>query len=400
MRISKTWIPIILLFCLITGVLCSCNKMIQSSENERKDSVNISMIKTKIANSNISLSENEIPLASNTIMISKKTVRFIGRNYFDVNAMAYGFSNSNAGVTFTFAGSSLEVYLSSVSYTKFTYNYVCVYIDDCDPVVLCVDHEGWQTVTTGLDKNVQHVVRILKRSEANVGAYLLHKIRISENGHLFKPEEPKTNRRIQVLGDSITCGYGTAWDQSKSEEITKWEDGTNTYATMTADYFGASLENISISGIGVGNNHNEPYPLLPHYKKQDNFVNIDCDFTQFVPDIIVIALGTNDVGQKNDYNEFIENAVELVHFIRKQYPGAQIVWMYGAMGAPSYASTIQGAIDKLKTEGETRLSFLKTTPPTQEEGYGLYGHPSLAAHKRMAKELIEYISDLTDWKKA
>lgn len=327
-------------------------------------------------------------------------VDFVDRHYLDVNAMAYGFANSNAGISFSFQGTSLELYLSSTSYNRFTYNYASVYIDDREPVVLCIDKEGWQTAADDLDGESVHTVRVLKRSEANVGAYLIHKVRLSEGARLFEAEKPKTDRRIQVLDDSITCGYGSLWDGVESEEITLWKDGTNTYATMLADYFGASLVNICISGIGVGNDRNEPYQLLPHYKKQDNFINIDCDFSLFVPDVFVIALGTNDVGQNNGYDSFIKNACEMVHFIRQQYPDAHLVWTYGVMGAPSYANTIKGAIDRLIKEGETKLTFLQSTPPTAEEGFGLYGHPSMAVHRRMADELITHIGEVTGWEKA
>ena len=376
---------ICMVFCLLSG----CN--ISSVKAESKESSNMS--------GNAATDSRNISLDSNTFMINDKTVSFIGRHYLDVYAMAYGFANSDAGVEFAFKGTSLELYLSSTAYVQYTYNYVCVYIDNRDPVVLCVDHEGWQTAAEGLDKNTLHSVRILKRSEANAGAVLIHNARISEGGRLYRAEPAKTNRRIQVLGDSITCGYGTLWDKSVSREVTKWEDGTNTYATMTADYFGASLENICISGIGVGNDTNKPYPLLPNYKKQDNFVEMDCDFSLFVPDVIVIELGTNDYGQQNSHDEFIENATELVDFIRSKYPKAYIVWYYGTMGSLSYCSTIQDAVDGLKAKGDTRISFLRTTPPTAAEGYGLYGHPSLAAHKRMANELITCIEKLTGWKK-
>lgn len=383
------WLAGILLSMLII-MTCGCGSNTIPAESKVESAMN----------STSSLAVGEIPLSSSTFMPSEKTVTFTGRHYLDVNAMAYGFANSNAGISFCFEGTSLELYLSSTAYNRYTYNYVSVYIDNREPVVVCIDKEGWQLVADDLDAESVHRVRVLKRSEANAGAYLIHKIRLSDGARLFEAEKPVTNRRIQVLGDSITCGYGNLWNGGGSEEVTFWEDGTNTYATMLADYFGASLENICISGIGVGNDRNKPYSLLPHYKKQDNFVETDCDFSIFVPDVVIIALGTNDVGQGNGYDDFMENACEMVRFIRQQYPEAYVVWTYGAMGAESYATIIQDTVDRLIEEGETRLTFLQTTPPTQEEGYGLHGHPSLAAHRRMADELIAHIGELTGWQKA
>lgn len=102
-----------------------------------------------------------------------------------------------------------------------------------------------------------------------------------------------------MLGDSIACGYGNLWTGEEPENVTKWEDGTNTYATMVAQRFGASLDMVAISGIGAGNAKNEPYPILPVYKQRDNSVTEPADFGSFVPDVVIIGLGTNDVGRQN-----------------------------------------------------------------------------------------------------
>lgn len=377
----------------ITLLLCSCS-----------DIGNASSIRSDIESTgeyarieDVHMNERRIDVSSNEIKVSPKTVTMIGRNHIDMETLSYSFTNSASGISFCFSGSSLDVELASTTYSENTYSYISVYIDESGPQVLCIDRPGWQTVTQDLDPGVIHTAKILKRSEANFGSVIIPAFRISEEGLLYRTKEPKTVRRIQVLGDSIACGYGNMWDGSISEEITFYEDGTNTYATMIAESLESELDMVCISGIGAGNDRNSPYPILPHYMNQDNYVSIEFDFCSFVPSVIIIGLGTNDVGQNSEHQEFIDNAVTLVRFIRSKYPEAEIIWTYGAMGSQGYITTIQSAIDLLVAEGDNKLHFLVTDPPTAEEGFGLHGHPTVKAHERLAAELTTLIRKLTGW---
>ncbi len=339
----------------------------------------------------------EIALKSNEFTVSPATVRFFGRHHVNIEKAVYGFYNSAAGITFGFTGSSLELRLSAGAYIDHWTNYVMVYIDDREPVPVRIGKEDWYTVATDLDPELRHTVRVVKSSMSNAGPVYIHKARLSQGARLYSVPVTTTHR-IQVLGDSITCGYGTRWD-GKEEEVTVFQGGDNSYAVMLAEALNAELEVVAISGIGVGNSEgNKPYPLMPAYLQQDMQNGVDCDFSRYVPEVVVIALGTNDVGHGNPASEFQANGKQMVQFIRQQYPDAIIVWTYGVMGGDSYTANVEEMIVDLRAAGDKKVYFLEMDPPTAEEApYGQHGHPGQKTHRRMAQELAEFISHLTGW---
>lgn len=340
--------------------------------------------------------EGEIALTSSEFAVTPQTVRFLGRHHADPQSVAYGFYNAAAGITFQFIGTSLELEMFSSMYQNFNLNYVAVTIDDGEPIAICVDHDGWYTVAEGLEDGVRHTVTVCKRTMSNAGAVYIRNVRLSEGARLFYAPAT-TEHRIQVLGDSITCGYGTLWDGSNTEEVTKWQDGANSYAVMTAKRLNAELEVIAISGIGVGNSECRPYPLMPSYLQEDMQNNVECDFTAYIPEVVIIALGTNDDGQGNPPEVFQANGRQMIRFIRNRYPDAVIVWTYGAMGSASYKTAIQDMVAQLNAEGDSNVYFLPTSRPLADEPYGQHGHPGQKSHERMADELTEFICRITGW---
>jgi lysophospholipase L1-like esterase len=228
----------------------------------------------------------------------------------------------------------------------------------------------------------------------NAGAVFIQQVQLSENSRAWINEDTRPHK-IQVLGDSISCGYGTLWDGTETEEVTVYQAGDQSFAVKLADLLNAELEVVAISGIGVGNAVNTPCPLLPHYKQEDMHNGVDCDFSRYVPEVVVIALGTNDHGQQNPIDVFVNNSVKMIRFIREQYPECMIVWTYGAMGAP-YGEALEDMVAQLVEDGMKDIYYMPFVPSSEEPG-GQHGHPGQLAHNRMARELAELISEKTGW---
>ena len=382
-RIRRQIIGILLLALLLTG----CGNAPSGTDDPQDQS--------GTTNSTMQ-TEGEIALTSSEFTVTPQTVRFIGRHHMDAQSVSYGFYNVAAGITFSFIGTSLELEMFASSYQQYNLNYVAVTIDDGDPIAVCVDKDGWYQIADGLEDGVKHTVKVLKRTMSNAGAVYVKKVRLSEGARLYSVPVT-TEHRIQVLGDSITCGYGTLWDGTGTEEVTKWQDGANSYAAITAERLNAELEVIAISGAGVGNSEYRPYPLMPSYKQEDMQNNVTCDYSAFVPEVVIIALGTNDDGQGNPPEVFQANARQMIRFIRAQYPDAVIVWTYGVMGSAGYKDVIREMVEKMNAEGETNLYFLPMERPLADEPYGQHGHPGQKTHERMADELTAFLCEITGW---
>lgn len=338
---------------------------------------------------------SEVPMTDHTFFVRPTTVRFLGRHHLDIQTVSYGFYNVAAGIVFDCETTSLALQMSASNYGVHNLNYVAVYIDDREPIAICIDRNGWYDVADDLEPGVRHTVRVVKRTMSNAGAVYISKVQLSENSKAWVNADVRPHR-IQVLGDSITCGYGTLWDGSETEEVTVWQGGDQAYPARLADRLNAELEVVAISGIGVGNVENKPYPLLPSYKQEDMHNGVDCDFSLYVPEVVVIALGTNDYGQNNPPEVFRNNALTMIDFIREQYPDATIVWTYGAMGAASYGNTIRQMIDDLNANGDKNIYYMPFELKSGEP-WGQHGHPGQVTHDRLADELATFISSITGW---
>ncbi|MBQ8495301.1 MAG: hypothetical protein IJ465_06060 [Clostridia bacterium] len=336
-----------------------------------------------------------VDLTDNTFFVRPDTVRFIGRHHLDVRSVTYGFYNVAAGFVFDCESTSLELYMSASMYSEHQYNYVAVYIDDREPIAVCVDRAAWYTVATDLEPGVRHTVRVVKRSMSNAGAVYIGKVRLSDDSRAW-PNTDVRPYRIQVLGDSISCGYGSLWDGSETEEITVWQGGDKTFAVRLANRLNAELEIVAIGGIGVGNVENAPYPLLPNYKQEDMYNGVDCDFSLYVPDVIVIELGANDYGNRNPPEVFRNNAMTLIDFIREQYPDTTIVWVYGMMGGVTYGNNIKQLVEYYRQNGDAKIHYMPFALDANEP-WGQHGHPGQQTHDRLGDELAATISEIMDW---
>lgn len=117
----------------------------------------------------------------------------------------------------------------------------------------------------------EHTVRLLKLTEATVGMPLLLKAITLEGSGMWLPPPKLPSRRIEFIGDSITCGFGVtgqpyAVTGKPGRFLTEEEDVTKTYAGITAAYFGADARYIAASGRGVCHNHTDGGDslLIPH----------------------------------------------------------------------------------------------------------------------------------------
>lgn len=334
--------------------------------------------------------------SKNELHVAADTVKLCGRNYLEGGFAA--FSNTFAGIAFSFQGTELSVDFASTNYKQNEETYAAVFIDDEKPVVLKVDKQGYQKITGHLKNGVKHKAKIVKRSESNTGALIIRKVKTSEDGIFYQVEKSECKRRILFIGDSITCGFGNLYAGGETENWAQYEDGTNTYATMLAHYFQAELEIVCISGIGIGNSRNSPYPIQPFYNKQDNRSNNPHNPRSFIPDVVVIGLGTNDDMQKATPDEIRQGLRSLIADIRSDYPDSKIIWTYGVMSRDNM-DTIRSEIDHIIYEGDKQLVFIPLDQLRDDEKpHGLYDHPGIKTHRRMADDLKPVIKSFTGWK--
>src|SRR5207248_2231555 len=107
------------------------------------------------------------------------------------------------------------------------------------------------------------------------------------------PATPGPARRLEVIGDSISCGYGNEGKDQNEHFAAQTENACETYGFLTARRFGAGYACVAWSGKKmwpdntVGEFYDRALPADP---------DSTWEFSKWTPDVVVINLATNDFG--------------------------------------------------------------------------------------------------------
>ncbi len=257
--------------------------------------------------------------------------------------------------------------------------------------------------------------QLIKMSEAAFG-----KVGIKEfitDSDIPPAPVPKSSRRIEFIGDSITCGYGIEGVVNIDQFNTRQENPYKAFASQTARRFGAEYHLVSWSGIGIYSSWVEDTVEEPNdgwlspmiYLCTDAGLSNDLgrkpfdewDFSQFVPHVIVINLGTNDQSFTKGIPEreqiFGDKYYDYLKLIREKNPESEIICSYGAMNDP-LCETVRKTAEKFSADNnDSRIHYLRYTTHTDADGMGADFHPSQNTHDRMTDELTAKIKEVTGW---
>lgn len=348
---------------------------------------------------------------------AKENVKVLGRTYLDDDKVQWIVSSAS-GIEFLANGTDLRITLISDNRGTFDSNNptrYAIYVNG-ERVLDQLMRDFEYTVCIQLPEG-ENTVRFVKLSEVGDGIIGIKDISIC-SAEDIKPT-PESSLKIEFIGDSITCGYGVDDEDRDHHYSTATEDATKTYAYKTAQALGADHSFASFSGYGIvssytGDGTKNESGLVPRvYTKLGRMwdssfripVNeLDWNFKQFVPDIVVINLGTNDSSyvQNNaeKAKEFEAGYVEFLKLVRKNNPDAHIVCALGMMGDSLYPSVENAAKTYSAETGDENISWLRFGPIKGDEGHAADWHPTEATQTRCAGELIEHLITVSEEAKA
>lgn len=224
--------------------------------------------------------------------------------------------------------------------------------------------------------------------------------RLAAGGRVLPaPERPRL--KMEFIGNSITCGYGTEADSGEIHFSYDTENHCLGYAYLTARALDADFNMVCRSGIGIYRNYNGPregndsetMPLEYDYTMLYDHTT-PWDFTRFTPDVVCVNLGTNDTSTQNYDIALYEQAyASFLDRLRSRYPDAKIVLLTGAMLHDKELADVTAALDRL-AEGREGVYRFDMTPEDGSLGYGADYHPSRARAARMAQELTDYLKTI------
>ena len=95
--------------------------------------------------------------------------------------------------------------------------------------------------------NGEHVVEIVRRNEGNwIDPITFLGFQLESGGKLL-PLPPRSERRMLIVGDSISCGYGNEAARDEHNPLDK-ENGYMTFGAIAARSLGAELQIVAWSG--------------------------------------------------------------------------------------------------------------------------------------------------------
>lgn len=352
---------------------------------------------------------------------------FFGRTIFERASNAVFFNWSGSGFEMSFFGSRVEaefVGLADFYPTEGTnLPWLAIMTDDASEVKKVIEvPEGVSTCTIfEVREKGTHTIRVVKRSENTKGRVGIRKIIV--DGELVQPYPRGSRRRLEFIGDSITCGFGNETDSSGAFS-TALENGLEAYSAITAKLLDADYHSICISGIPLCHSYNENFRIVlpdfpdfqpPRRAMEDYYAYTDrfhqCEggmtasfeewnFERFKPDAIIINLGTNDAfrvkASGNDPAEekhFERRYKEFLYALRRLNGDRPVIGCtLGSMDYYLYDNILRAA-DEYKAEtGDKRIFCYKFGGIfLWNEGIGALDHPSVKTHRRMGRELAEVL---------
>ncbi|MDB9496953.1 SGNH/GDSL hydrolase family protein [Spirulina major CS-329] len=334
-------------------------------------------------------------------------IRYIGRvDQRDPQAVRLGWSGST--ITFRFSGAYCAVMLNAPPNDKGLHNYFAVIIDEQAPFKIAI-YPGLSqyTIATDLEPGEHHVT-LYKRTEVERFSPVTFRGIELALGETLLPLPPPLDRTIELIGDSHACGFGNEANHHNDPFEDHTENAYLAYGAIAARLLNANLINLCRSGFGLTRNANgETTPTMPHhYELLLPPEPEPWNFQSYIPDCVLIHLGTNDgfykVDRTPDRALFVETGVALVNRIQARYPSAQLVWLFLDRTLPNgdpsvaedYLREIQRTID---AQGGKSIEIFEIAGAREEWGYGAVWHPSLTQHQYNGEKLASFLGDLLGW---
>ncbi|MBN1759357.1 MAG: hypothetical protein JW863_13605 [Chitinispirillaceae bacterium] len=249
-----------------------------------------------------------------------------------------------------------------------------------------------------------HTVRIILRSENHYAAGTFSGLYLAAGKELAAP--PATpSRSIEFIGDSYTAGYGveSTGRSCSSEQLNQYTNANKTFAALVTRAFHAQSIILGWSGAGVVRNYGaagkrseDPYPTYYNTTLGDVWDSPEWDFSSFIPDLVVINLGTNDYSTEPvpDDSMYIGDYHKFIARILGNYPDASILCI--STGDANFQKNAQKVVaEETGTLGHPKVYF--ASYPSSLNLNGCDWHPDIADNQKVAKVLIDTIMKKLEW---
>ncbi|MFD1293339.1 SGNH/GDSL hydrolase family protein [Lutibacter holmesii] len=309
-----------------------------------------------------------------------------------------------AYVASSFIGDSCEVFLKA---EQQPYNYVSIELDGeyLGRIKVKSDSVKGYVFKASTSKKM-HTLKVFKESEASNGTILFSGIKAEK---IIFYKLPST-KYIEFIGNSITCGAASDGSVLPCEEGL-YSDHQNVYFAYGPSLSRALNTNFmlsSVSGYGIYRNWNDENieePIMPQVY-ENLYLNLDNSKKysfSYIPDIVSVCLGTNDLSEGDglkprlpfNKEKFVTNYINFVKTVYSYYPNTQIVLLNSPMSGAAANILLSACLKEVQSYfNENNEQQILLFEFNKAYNGGCLWHPSVSEHQEIAKELLPFFKNV------
>lgn len=284
-----------------------------------------------------------------------------------------------------------------------------VSVDGAPPRTLEVVGDDVRVVLArDVDPRRAHTVRVVREAEASAGVHDLRGFELPEGGR-FLPV-PRRRLSLEVVGDSITCGYGVLGRDAHCPFTYATERATSAYGALVGEALDADVTTLCWSGRGVRRNYDgtteETMPVLFGRALPEPPGIVPWSFADPPPDAVIVALGTNDFlspkATAEDLPALEDAYAAFLARVREARPRARVVVLTSPMLAPEPSrkfgptplralagELFRRVVARRHGAGDDAVDLVDVG--WQGDRVGCDFHPAAAVHRAMAQVVAAHL---------
>jgi lysophospholipase L1-like esterase len=261
-----------------------------------------------------------------------------------------------------------------------------------------------------------HTIEVVHRTETWQGIVTVTGFRLPPGGQLLAPP-PWPERRLLFIGDSVTCGEAIdrapeCRKDDPSADAAATSNGHLAFGMVLARALGAQAHLVCYGGRGLvrdwrgkTNVANAPQLFDLAVPADGAAARAGWDHAAYVPDAVVVAVGTNDfnldLGALPAREGYVSTYAAFVRAIRARYPRAHLFLSEGPIvnDDTDPARPQKTVLRDYIAEAARRLGDgqVHVAPAQRYPGDACNQHPTRAEHEAMARDLEPLVRQALRW---
>lgn len=253
------------------------------------------------------------------------------------------------------------------------------------------------------------VVELVRRSESWQGVASFHGLRLPPGCELLPPP-PLPERRLLCIGDSITGGERIERMPPELDPTPRTANAGRAFGRLLGQALHAQVHLVSYGGRGIMRDWEGRTDTVNAPQFFDRTLPDEpeprWDHRAYMPDVIIVCLGTNDFNPGLPDAAVYEQAYDrFVGQVRSVHPRAALLLAESPIfgeepGTQDRAKRdllrrcLDGVVTRRRAAGDARIVV---APLRHAPGGVGDGHPTAFQHEQIAEQLLLRIRELTGW---